>query len=215
MIVAEGELRWMILGPDAGARDEACMFAPKAEGEGTETGGAEDGAAANDPGEEPNACDGLRAGADEHALPDTVTVAVKSNMTVLTPSGPVELKVDVPFDAPALGVAIEAEDGEATFPPTLTLAKELAVGVPGEDKGVKEMALEVTIPPKLNVLVGDEELNWRLFRLMTDGGGSGALRLITGGGATGGLRSITGGEAAFGLRSMTGGLPGPPGEIIS
>jgi hypothetical protein len=204
----------MMLGLDAAARDEACMFAPKTEDEGTVTGGAEDGAAANDPGEEPNACDGLKAGADEHALPDTVTVVVDSNMTVLMPSGPVKLKVDVPFDAPALGVTVEAEDGEAMLPPTLTLAKELAVGVPEEDKGVKDTALEGGIPPKLNVPVGDEELNWRLFRLMT-GGGSGALRSITGGEATGWLRLITGGEAVFGLRSMTGGLPGPPGEIIS
>ena len=34
-------------------------------------------------------------------------------------------------------------------------------GAPGEDKGVKEMERDGTTSPKLNVLVGAEELNWR------------------------------------------------------
>ena len=151
-----------MLGLDSEAGEGACMFAPKAEDEG-----------------ETDACDGLKAGAEEQAAPDTVTVVAESNRTVLTPSGPVELKVDVLFDAPGLGVAVDtgAEDDEATIPPKLKLGCELAAGVP--DKGVEEMALEGTIPPKLNVLVGVKELNWRLFSLMTDGE-AGALRLMTG-----------------------------------
>ena len=167
VIVAEGELRLMMLGLDSEAGEGACMFAPTAEDEG-----------------ETDACDGLKAGADEQAAPDTVTVVAESNRTVLTPSGPVELKVDVLFDALALGVAVDtgAEDDEATIPPKLKLGCELAAGVPEEDKGVEEeeMELEGTIPPKLNVLVGVKELNWRLFSLMTDGEAPGALRLMTG-----------------------------------
>lgn len=152
---------------DSGAGDDACTFAPKVEdGAMTEEGGG-------------NACNGLRAGADEQATPDTVTVVVESNRTVLTPSGPVELKVDVLFDAPGLGVAVDT--GEID---------DEAAGVPEEDKVV----LEGTIPPKLNVLVGAKELNWRLFRLMTDGGAPGALRLMTDGeGDADGLRLMTGG----------------------
>ncbi len=152
-----------MLGLDTRAEDEACIFAPKAEDvglkldEGTETGGAEAGAMTDD---------GLKAEADEHALPDTVTVVVESNRTVLTPSGPVELKMDVPFDAPEI---------------------EPAVGAPGGAKEVKEMVLEGVIPPKLNVPVGGKELNWRLFSLMTDGEAPGPLRLIIDGEATEGL----------------------------
>jgi hypothetical protein len=69
------------------------------------------------------------------------------------------------------------------------------------------MVLEGTIPPKLNALVGGKELNWRLFRLMTDGGG---------GGAPGALRLMKDGEGAGAgeLRLMTGGLPGPCGPAI-
>jgi len=91
-------------------------------------------------------------------------------------------------------------DEEAMIPPKLKLGKELAAGVPEEDKGV---ALEGTIPPKLNVLVGGKGLNWRLFRLMTDGGAPGALRLMTDGEGD-----------ADGLRLMTGGLPGTCGPAI-
>lgn len=174
------------------------MFAPK----------AEDVARTDEVGGETNACEGLNVGADEQAAPDTVTVVAESNSTVLTPSGPVELKVDVPFDAPGLrfGVAVGtgAKDDEATIPPNVKLGEVPAAGVPEEvDDG--------TIPPKLNVLVGGKELNWRLFRLMTGGGAPGALRLTTGGGAPGALRSMTDGEGAAGLRLMTGGLPAPCG----
>ena len=183
--------------------DEACMFAPT----------AEDGAVTDEAGGEPSACDELRAGADVQAAPDTVTV--ESNRTVLTPSGPVELKVDVPFDAPEIGVAVDAgaTDDEATIPPKLKLGEELAAGVPEEDKEVEEMALEGTIPPKLNVLVAGKELNCRLFRLMTDGGAPGALRLMTDaeGAGAGVLRLMMDGEGAGGLRLMTGGLAGPCG----
>jgi hypothetical protein len=193
VIVAEGELRLMMLG------DEACMFAPK----------AEDDAMTDEAGAETSACDGLTPGADEQAAPDAVTV--ESNRTVLTPSGPVELKVDVLFDAPGLGVAVDAgaEDDGARTPPKLKLGEELAAGVAEEDKGVEEMALEATIPPKLNVLVAGKELNCRLFRLMTDGGAPGALRSMTDGEGAGALRSMTDGEGAGGLRLMTGGPCGP------
>lgn len=156
VIVAEGELRLMMLG------DEGCMFAPTAGGleedeRGREAGSAEDDAMTDETG--------IKAGADEQAAPDTVTV--ESNRTVLTPSGPVELKVDVLFDAAEAGVAAAAaaaegeddDDDEATIPPKLKLGEELAAGVPEEDKGVGEMVLEGTIPPKPNVLVGGKELN--------------------------------------------------------
>lgn len=210
VIVAEGELRSMMLG------DEACMFAPKAEDaelredeRGSETESAEDDAMTDEAGGETSACDGLTPGADEQAAPDAVTV--ESNRTVLTPSGPVELKVDVLFDAPELGVAVDAgaEDDEATIPPKPKLGEELAAGVPEEDKGAEEMALEGTIPPKLNVLVGGKELNCRLFRLMTDGGAPGALRLMTDGEGAGALRLMTDGEGAGELRLMTAGPCGP------
>jgi hypothetical protein len=132
----------------------------------------------------------------------------------------------VPFDASGLGVAVDtgAED-EATIPPKLKLGKELAAGVPEEDKGVEEMVLEVTIPPKLNVLVTGKELNCRLFSLMADGGtpralrlmtdgegaGAGGLRLMMDGEGAGALRLMMDGEGAGGLRLMTGGLAGPCG----
>jgi hypothetical protein len=199
VIVAEGELRLMMLG------DEACTFAPTA-GDAAMTDEAEG---------ETEACDGLlKAGADEQAAPGAVTV--ESNRTVLTPSGPVELKVDVLFEAPGLGVAVDtgAEGDEAAIPPKLKLGEELAVGVPAEDKGVEEMAVEGTIPPKLNVLVSGKELNCRLFRSMTGGGPPGALRLMTDGEGAGALRSMMDGEGAGGLRLMTGGLPGPCGPAI-
>jgi len=141
---AEGTLRLIILGVATRTGDEA------------EAGAMTDGV-----GGEPNACDGLTTGADEHASPDTVTVVVESNRTVLTPSAPVELNMDVPFDAPGSGVAVDAgaEDEEETIPPKLKLGKELAAGAPGGAKEVKEMELEGVIPPKLNVPVGDKELN--------------------------------------------------------
>ena len=181
-----------MLGVDCGAGDGACMFAPK----------AEEGGMTDEAGGDLTTCDGLKAGADEQAAPDAVTVVVESSRTVLTPSRPVELKIDVLFDAPGLFRLAEpvdtgAKDDGATIP--------LTAGVPEEDKGVDEG----TIPPKLNVLVGDKELNWRLFKLMMEAGASGALRLTTGGGASGALRSMTDGAGAGGLRLMTGGLAGP------
>lgn len=186
------------------------MFALKAEDarsrEDEETGSAEDGAMTDEAEGETNACDGIKAGADEQAAPCTVTVVAESNRMVLTPSGPVELKVDVLFDASAFGVAVGTgeKDDEAVISPKLKLGKELAAGVLEEDKGVKEMALEGTIPPKLNVLVGGKELNWRLTRLMMDGGASGSLRLMT----------DAEGAGAGALRLMTGGLPGTCGPAI-
>lgn len=197
--------------------DEACLAAPRAEEDerGGGTGGVEDDAVTDEAGGGTNACDGLTVGADEQAAPDAVTV--NNNMTVLTPSGPVELKVDVPFDAPGLGVGVDkaVKDDEATIPPKLKLGEEPAAAVPEEEgKGVEEMELEVTIPPKLNELVGGTELNCRLFRLMTGGGAPGALRLMTDGegAGEGALSLMTGGDGdgGGGLRLMTGGgLPGP------
>lgn len=169
-----------MLGLD-GAAGGACTFAPK----------AEDGAMVGETGGTNAPCDGLKAGADEQAAPDTVTVVAESNRTVLTPSGPTELKVAVLSDAPGLGVAVGGgeKDDAATIPP------KLEFGVPeGMDEG--------TIPPKLNELVGGKGLNWRLFRLMTDGEGAPALRLMTDGGASGALRLPTVGEGAGGLRLM-------------
>ena len=204
-----------MLGLDGAAADGACMFAPK----------AEDDAMADEAGGETNApCDGLKAGAGEQAAPDTVTVVAESNRTVLTPSGPIELKVDVLSNAPGFGVAVGrgVKDDEAAIPPKAKL------GVPEEDKEEDEC----TIPPKLNVLVGGKELNWRLFRLMM-GGGASALRLMMDGlgEGAGGLRLMTGGpcgpaiwptpvglglfrrmtldDGAGGLRLMTGGPCGP------
>jgi hypothetical protein len=193
VIVAGGELRLMMLGLDGAAADGACMFAPK----------AEDDAMADEAKGETNApCDGLKAGAGEQTAPDTVTVVAESNRTVLTPSGPIELKVDVLSNAPGFGVAVGrgVKDDEAAIPPKAKL------GVPEEDKEVDEG----TIPPKLNVLVGGKELNWRLIRLMT-GGGVSALRLMTDEGDSGALGLMTDGlgEGAGGLRLMTGGPCGP------
>jgi len=185
VVVAGGVLRLMILKLGTGVADEACTFTPIKEdaglegGEGdTENGGAEDGTITDDPGEL-NASAGLKVGVDEHAPP--VTVTVESNRTVSTPSEPLELKMDGPSDTPGFGVTVDAgaEDDEVMTPPKLKPGNELAVGVPREDKGEEETALEGTIPPKLNVPVEDEELNWRLFSLMMDGEGAGALRLMT------------------------------------
>jgi hypothetical protein len=167
-----------------GVTDDACTFTPTKEEESDEENGrAEDGT----PGKELTASAGLKAGVDEHAAPVTVTVAVESNRTVSMPSRPLELNVDMPFATP---VDAGAEDDEVTIPPKLKVGEEIAVGVPGEDKGVIEMALEGTIPPKLNVPVGDEELNWRLFSWMTDGEGAGPLRLMMDGEGPGPLRSM-------------------------
>ena len=57
----------------------------------------------------------LTEGADEHAAPVTVTVVAESNRTVLTPSGPVELKVDVLFDAPGLRFGVAMNTGQKTM----------------------------------------------------------------------------------------------------
>jgi hypothetical protein len=171
VVVAGGVLRLMMLKLDTWVADGACTFTPT----------KEDVGLTDDPGEELNASAGLMAGVVEHASPVTVTVAVEINRTVSTPSGPLELKMDRPFDTPELGVIVDAgaeDDDEVMIPPKPKLCEELAVGVPGEDKGVKEAALEGTIPPKPNVPAGGEELNWRLFSLMTDGEGAGALRLM-------------------------------------
>ena len=178
VVVAGGVLRSMMLTLDTVVGDEACTFTPRGdvgleEDEDTESGREEDGAMT---GEGLNASAGLKAGVDEHALVATVTVTVESNRTVSTPSVPLELNVDKPFDTTGLGVSVNAgAEGDEVIIPKLD--EELAVGVP--DKGVKEMELDGTIPPKLNVLVGAEELNWRLFKLMTGGEGAGALRLTT------------------------------------
>ena len=181
-----GVLRLMMLGFDTGAVGEACMFPPK----------KEDCAMTDEAAEELDASAGLIAGVGEHSAPGTVTV--ESNRTVATPSGPLELKTDRPFPSPGLGVTVDAgAEDDVVTPPKLKLDEELAVGVPGEDKGVMEIELEGTIPPKLNVLAADEELSWRLFSLMTGGGGADALRLMT----------VGEGAGPFPLRLMTEGPP--------
>ena len=176
VVVAGGVLRSMMLTLDTGG-DEACTFTPRGGDEDdTDNGREEDGAMT---GEGLSASAGLKVGVDEHALVATVTVTVESNRTVSTPSVPLELNVDKSFDTTGLGVFANAgaEGDYVMLPPRLKLDEELAVGV--LDKGVKEMELDGTIPPKLNVLVGAAELNWRLFRLMTGEEGAGALRLMT------------------------------------
>ena len=126
-----------------------------------------------------NVEDGLRTGEDVHA--ESVTVTVDSKRTVLTPSAPVDVKAEMPF-----GNSVGAEAGgevgrllELKLDDDEDEDEEEIVGVAGESGGT---LLEGTIPPKLKVLGAEVELNWRLFSLMTDGGGApGALRLMTGG----------------------------------
>ena len=160
------------LGAEVG--NEACTFAPSGEDVGigrdeedTENGEAEDSPTTE---EELSASAGLVGGVVEQASP--VTVNVESSRTVTTPSVPVEVNADWPFATLELGAAVitGAEDDGVTIPPKLKLCEELVVDV-AEEEG--------TIPPKLNVLAEGEELNWRLFSLMTDGEGAGALRTIT------------------------------------
>ena len=168
---AAGVLRLMMFGLGVGIVNEPCTLTPSEEDVGlegddedTENGnGKADAPVTDDPGEE----------ADEQASPVTVTVAVESNRTVTTPFAPVAVNADGPFATLGFGVAVNsgAEDDGVTIPPKLKL-EELVVGV-------KEVALDGTIPPKLNVLEVDEGVNWRLFSLMTDGGGAGPLRLMT------------------------------------
>jgi hypothetical protein len=107
-------------------------------------------------------------------------VAVDSKSTVLTPSAPVEVKLEIPFTAAGSDVVGGAGEGddEVTVPPELEVDEEVVVD---EDEVVKGAVVEGTIPPKLNVLVEDVVLNWRSFRLMTDGEAAGVLRLMTGG----------------------------------
>ena len=132
------------------------------------------GAGGDSTKEKLNVDDGLRTGEDVHA--ESVTVTVDNKRTVLTPSAPVDVKAEMPF-----GNSVGAEaGGEVGRLLELKLDdEEEVVGVTGERRGA---LLEGTIPPKLKVLVAEVELNWRLFSLMTDGGGApGALRLMTGG----------------------------------
>jgi hypothetical protein len=176
----------MMLGLDTGLVEEVegtSAFTPRKEAE--LAGDKEDTVGATVENGRVNDCDreelgvnaGLRTGEVEHAESVTVTVAVDNKKTVSTPSGPVELKAEMP-----LGRAVGAEAGgaEVRMPPTLRLDKEedVAVGVPERDKGG---ALEGTIPPKLNVLAVGSALNWRLFSLMVDGEAVGALRLMIAG----------------------------------
>ena len=173
---AAGVLRSMMFGLGVGMVNEPCTLTPSEEDVGLE--GDEDDTEngnADDPEEELNASAGLKAGADEQASPVTVNVAVESNRTVTTPSVPVAVNADGPFATFGFGFGVAvisgAEDDGVTIPPKLKL-EELVVGV-------KEVALDGTIPPKLNVLEVDEGVNWRLFSLMTAGGGAGPLRLMT------------------------------------
>jgi len=79
-----------------------------------------------------------------------------------------------------VGAGARTGDDEVTKPPKLNLDEEEVVAAPRMGGG-----LDGTIPPKLNVLGGDVEPNWRLFSLMTVGEAAGALRLMTGGGLAG------------------------------
>jgi hypothetical protein len=150
-----GALRLMVLGLDRGVVDGVtgvCTFTPRKEdaelagdkeGAGGERGenGAMDDVAEEDMGVNP----GLDTGEDEHTKPVGVTVTGDSIRIVLVPSGPVEEKTEASF-----GRSVIAADVGAL--PKLKLD---AVDV-GDNKGT---VLEGTIPPKLNVLVADVELN--------------------------------------------------------
>jgi len=123
-----------------------------------------------------NVDDGLRTG-EEDVHAESVTVTVESKRTVLTPSAPVDVKAEMPFGN-SVGAGAGGEVGRLLLEMKIDDEEEV-VGVAGESGGT---LLEGTIPPKLKVLGAEVELNWRLFSLMTDGGGSpGALRLMTGG----------------------------------
>jgi hypothetical protein len=171
VVFAEGVLRLMTLGLDTGAVGAtSAAFVPRREDDGETVGRTSAG------GEELVVNAGLKTGVDEHAEPVTVTVAVDSKKTVLMPSCPVEVKAEMPFgktvDAGAAG------GGVAKTPPGLRLDEDDVVGAAG---GIGGATLEGRIPPKLNVLVGEVALNWRLFSLMIDGEAAGALRSMMGG----------------------------------
>lgn len=166
-----------MLGLGAKVGSEACTFAPSGEDvvlerdeEDTENGKAEDPPTT---GGELSASAGLEGGAVEQASPDTVNV--ESSRIVTTPLLPVAVNADWPFTTPELGAAVitGAEDDGVAIPPKLKLCEELA------DVAVDVAEEEGTIPPMLDVLEEDEKPNWRLFSLMTDGEGAGALRTIT------------------------------------
>jgi hypothetical protein len=151
---AEGALRLMMLGLDSGVVDGltgACTFTPRkedaelAENEGAGGEMGENGVLGDVVAEDMGVNPGLNTGEDEHTPPVGVTVTEDIIRIVLVPSGPVEEKMEAPF-----GRSVGA--GEVGTLPTLKLD---AVGV-GDDKGT---VLEGTIPPKLNVLAADVELN--------------------------------------------------------
>ena len=170
VVVAEGVLRLMTLGLDTGAVSATgAAFAPRKEDDGETVGRTSAG------GEELVVNAGLKTGVDEHAEPVTVTVAVDSKKTVLMPSCPVEVKAEMPF-----GKTVDAGVGGGVerTPPELKLDEDDVVGAAG---GIGGATLEGRIPPKLNVLVEEVAVNWRLFSLMIDGEAAGALRLMMGG----------------------------------
>ena len=171
VVVAEGVLRLMTLGLDTGALTATgAAFAPRREDDGETVGRTSGG------GEELVVNAGLKTGVDEHAEPVTVTVAVDSKKTVSMPFWPVEVKAEMPF-----GKTVDAGVGGGVerTPPELKLDED--DDVVGAAAGIGGATLEGRIPPKLNVLVGEVAVNWRLFSLMIDGEAAGALRLMTGG----------------------------------
>jgi hypothetical protein len=177
VVVAEGVLRLRLLWLGKGFVDGltgVCAFTPRKDdaelvedAEGVADARGEDG-------REKGANAGLKTGEDGHAEAVVVTVTVASIRTVLMPSGPVEVKAEVPFDT----FAGAGAGGEVGMAPKMELDAGDVVGASGKAKGT---VLEGTIPPKLKVLAVDVEPNWRLFSLMMGGGAAGALRWTTGG----------------------------------
>jgi len=183
-------VRLMMVGFDTELREGvtgACATPPSKVGdarleEDGEDGGTKSGATDDCPGKKEGARNGLGTAEVEHE--ESTTVTVDSTRTVLMPSRPVDVKMDGPFGATTfagtVGAGARVKDDEVTKPKKLELDEEEVVTAAG-----KTGALDGTIPPKLKVLVGDVETNWRLFTLMTVGEAAGALRLMMGGGLAG------------------------------
>jgi hypothetical protein len=160
--VVGGLLRLMMLGLGREVVDGltgVCTFTPRKEdaelagdkeGAGGERGenGAMDDVAGEDMGDNP----GLDTGEGEHTEPVAATKTGDSMRIVLVPSGPVEEKTETPSGRP-VGAGAGGEVG------TLPKLKLDAGDVGDVSEEVKGTELEDTIPPKLNVLAADVELD--------------------------------------------------------
>lgn len=165
--VTKGVLRSMMLGLDVATVDgltEAGPWAltPTKEGDGELTAGekgdgrldgrTEDGVAENCAGGKLGAGPELgTAGGDEHGA---FTVTVESMKTVSIPSAPLVVKADTPPCTEGV-----VGDGGVVVLPKLTLDDVVVVGGVESGGGDGVGVLVGTIPPKLNVFVGDAEPN--------------------------------------------------------